>query len=1437
MVTDALDTTYSDTFIISTPQRDFLGHGACMDLRVTEAGTGIVVVRGSVPIDGIKDGVQAGQQLRPGDNKPSPAAVASLAWAADLMDAPERVLVPPSEHSGATLVAVDTDGRQTKLSLRTFHIDVHVEDGFARTTIDQTYFNRSGDRLEGTFYFPLPPDASLSRLAMYVDGNLMDGGMVDRDYGRDVYETTVYRKKDPALLEWVDGSTFKMRVFPLEARQEKRLLLSYVQKLPSQFGRMSYRFPSGGRGGVTPPLHVGEWSFQARVMGGAAFAWGSPSHTIKASQEGGDLILDGSEKDGRGGVTPPLRDVVLELNDPAPADAARFGFTVQDGAKYFAARWRPDLPGRGEPASGRPLVILFESSADRDPLLARAQLEVVEGLLANVEHPAVDAVITAGARAETWRPGMRDRAGKPVGWGDFLENAHLVGALDLDAALAEAEKVLKEAKNPYLIHVGGGFPALGERRTEELLKHLPPGTTYVGVGVGRRWNRAFMKAAAERTGGVFTQINPDEPIAWRTLQLASTLDAPRLLNVRVTDKADRLTFLTTADALAQGEELCAVARLDAAAELPGAVVVRGLLDGKPFERELTVRAPSPRADYLPRLWARLEIDRLLAEDAVKHKDEIVALSKAMYVMTPFTSLLVLENEEMYQQYKVERGRKDHWAPYPCPDKIPIVAEDEDGRPIDPNRPRKPSARQVVQTIASRQAPTIMAGPPTITSAAPAQDMYINTGTRRPPKDDFVFSALRETDSFGPPTIQLTIAGTTRTRIRGALVADGYINPYPHVASPVTVNAPLHSQLVAVTGWDFVESGETGFVLMGVGINRDRGRMKPEDLALSNAQTSLRVAEFSFTRASSPAAVVADWFERNGNPLLYTRPEYSNDDRLFYDLTAYAPGLHTSGADVLAVVEDEAEPGADARPGAIDDGARALIDKARRAGWQSLTFPADGEQPAWTISFDGEGCFACDRTLPIGMRERIVCDGATLLHLYPDLGLGARRTVRRAHRLALTQLVPWALPTADDLARGCDVRLAAPATVLIEPRGAAEEKDDDGKPIPYVQLFLDFADDGRVTERRLREMPSRLPLGRETYAADGTVRVFGADGKELAVRKTTLTAAQAPELKPDVKDLVILPLPLRTVDQVRKSLKLEKKAYGDLHFDEGLALLAACYGEGNGDEAAKVFQQCFRNRDQRGVGFFVLLAACGQNLDGEYLDVLTDLPHDPLAQYLALYSSPVLRKHASQWAVGGNQWGDGFLQRLASAHALYQRWQNGKAVGGTEAQRQAERDRALDFVRKNQGTALGFALLGLLGDRARDDESAGKDAGPAYRALADAWLLFADAPGLAYAARYENARCLWKGGDRAEARKRWRALYEKAPADDELPAIDGDFRQALLGEGDESDEWGDLLRRTAARLVEAKRRPAALALAAQCWQLGDGPAADRTLAAAAGRSEG
>src|SRR5262245_60686845 len=661
-------------FVVKTASRDVTALGTRFGVRSADDETGVVVTQGSVQVSGVQNVVKAGQQVAPGRDevKPAPRASHLLDWTRELMAAAESPLVPCSKHAGGALLAVNPQGQEIQLTLRKFLIDVHIEDGFARTTIDQTYFNNEYSQLEGTFYFPLPPDAQLSRLAMYVeDGGdmwkLMEGGMAEREHARNVFETIRYARRDPALLEWVDGSTFKMRVFPLDGRKEKRIILSYTQRLSPLYGSTRYHFPAGHNMEL-----VRDWQFQAHIKNADGLRCVSATHPdmqIGIEKGGSGLIAKVS-----GHAMKVDKDVALEIvNDGAAAkqhDVARFSSTLHDGAQYLMLRYRPTLKSAPQ-RERRDWVFLFETSANRDPLLARAQIDVLRNLLLNAEHDDTFAILTAGTRVRLFdkspRPVTDAHIGDAVKW---LESAHLIGALDLDQALASAEPLLKAAKTPHLVHLGAGVPGVGERREDVLSRRIPDGVRYVVVGIGKRWSRSFMKQAAERTGGYFTQINPDEPIAWRAFELLATLNTPRLLELRVVDNAERVTFLTDAASLSQGEEICAVARVDAkSGGLPEKVTVSGKLNGKPFIRELAVKDIVPNAGYLPRAWAKVQIDRLLAEDAEKNKKRITELSMASYVMSPCTSLLVLETEADYQRFNVDRGRKDHWAMYDVPARL------------------------------------------------------------------------------------------------------------------------------------------------------------------------------------------------------------------------------------------------------------------------------------------------------------------------------------------------------------------------------------------------------------------------------------------------------------------------------------------------------------------------------------------------------------------------------------------------------------------------------------------------------------------------------------------------------------------------------------------------------------------------------------------------
>ena len=109
-----------------------------------------------------------------------------------------RTLLGNSADRENGLIAIDPYGQEARLTLRKYDVDIYIEDGVARTTIDQTFFNHNPWNTEGTFYFPLPPDASVSRLAMYVAGQLNEGGMVSRQRGQEIYTDILYQRRDPA---------------------------------------------------------------------------------------------------------------------------------------------------------------------------------------------------------------------------------------------------------------------------------------------------------------------------------------------------------------------------------------------------------------------------------------------------------------------------------------------------------------------------------------------------------------------------------------------------------------------------------------------------------------------------------------------------------------------------------------------------------------------------------------------------------------------------------------------------------------------------------------------------------------------------------------------------------------------------------------------------------------------------------------------------------------------------------------------------------------------------------------------------------------------------------------------------------------------------------------------------------------------------------------
>ena len=244
--------------------------GTKFTLTATDGRSAVEVVRGSVRLSsagGDSAIVRAGEEgtVAKGGSPtvlPSSTLGESLAWSerTDVEDGPDDALV-----RGLGELRARKPGSKGELDqavrLTKHDVKVRISGQIARTEIDETFANDTGDVLEGIYRFPLPPDAQIERLALEVDGHLEEGAFVDKERAAAIWRGVIQAAapkspkpreeiiwvpgpwRDPALLEWQRGGRFELRIYPIPAKGSRRVILAYTQKVPRSGGVRKYTYP------------------------------------------------------------------------------------------------------------------------------------------------------------------------------------------------------------------------------------------------------------------------------------------------------------------------------------------------------------------------------------------------------------------------------------------------------------------------------------------------------------------------------------------------------------------------------------------------------------------------------------------------------------------------------------------------------------------------------------------------------------------------------------------------------------------------------------------------------------------------------------------------------------------------------------------------------------------------------------------------------------------------------------------------------------------------------------------------------------------------------------------------------------------------------------------------------------------------------------------
>ena len=269
----------------------------------------------------------------------------------------------------------------------------------AATRVELVLHNPNNTELQAELQFPLREGQTVTGFALDIDGVLRDAVPVEKSKGRQVFEDVVRGRVDPALLEATQGNSYKLQVYPLPPRGQRRVVLEIREAL-SAAGRPAWQLPLHfGRNAV------GTLDASVQIAGVAprhvSARLGAQRLQATAHDGGTRVALARSGYQGTG---------ALHIDLPASPGQPLVGTEVFREQRYFHA----ELPvaAREWPRTApRRVALLWDASASgaqRDHAREFALLDAwlrtlpeVEVLLVPVRHEA-DAVERHTVRNGDW---------------------------------------------------------------------------------------------------------------------------------------------------------------------------------------------------------------------------------------------------------------------------------------------------------------------------------------------------------------------------------------------------------------------------------------------------------------------------------------------------------------------------------------------------------------------------------------------------------------------------------------------------------------------------------------------------------------------------------------------------------------------------------------------------------------------------------------------------------------------------------------------------------------------------------------------------------------------------------------------------------------------------------------------------------------------------
>ncbi|MDF1843948.1 MAG: VIT domain-containing protein [Rubripirellula sp.] len=543
-------------------------------------------------------------------------------------------------------------------------IDASIRGQVAEVQVAQTFHNCSGRTMQVKFVFPLPYDGAVDQMTFLVDGEELEGRLVEADQARQIYQSYVRRSQDPALVQWIGTGMFQTQVFPVPAGAERTVSLRYTQLCRRNGTSVDWLLPLSPTKFTTQP--IGEVAIRGRIRSETRIGnLYSPSHEIEIERDGDQVARFAYQAKKE----VPKRDFrVLWDTGDSPVQLSVLTHRAdseKDG--YFMLMVQPKFPEvtSAERRAGKNVILVMDKSGSmRGEKIDQAR-RAASYVVRRLKNRDRFTLINYDSRVETFRSELAD-ADKATRKDaeEYIDSMLAGGSTNIDEALKQTLRMAEGADGPlYVVFMTDGQPTVGEKNAMKIAanakQRLGEGVRLFSLGVGHDVNSRLLDKLASICLGQTSYVRPGEPLDDVISRLYDRIGAPALTNAKlrltVDGKEGRVRQIYPADMydLFSGDQLVIVGRYRKhgalKVELSGDFL--GTEQKYVFEDELPKVTGSGNNVFVERLWATRRIGEIIDEIDLEGEnkelvDELIALSKRHGILTPYTAYLAEEKTDL-----------------------------------------------------------------------------------------------------------------------------------------------------------------------------------------------------------------------------------------------------------------------------------------------------------------------------------------------------------------------------------------------------------------------------------------------------------------------------------------------------------------------------------------------------------------------------------------------------------------------------------------------------------------------------------------------------------------------------------------------------------------------------------------------------------------------